>query len=95
VLAGIHLLTSNTVASADYLQTVAHGMGIHFIGRGLFVLGSLDYAEDTAANLLKRIAERLEREATADLEAPVAEIWASSRYRKAVSRRPQSTRHGE
>jgi hypothetical protein len=37
VVGGLYLLGSNTVDGNSYLQVISHGMGIYFIGKGLFV----------------------------------------------------------
>ena len=37
VIAGLYLLNSTTVDGNSYLQVISHGMGIYFIGKGLFV----------------------------------------------------------
>jgi hypothetical protein len=38
--AGVYLLVSRTVDPDSYLQTIAHGIGIYFIGKGLFILST-------------------------------------------------------
>ena len=39
--AGVYLLGSQTVGPNSYLELLAHGMGLYFIGKGLFVWVSL------------------------------------------------------
>jgi hypothetical protein len=37
IVAGIYLLTSQTVARDSYLEVIAHGIGIYFIGKGIYM----------------------------------------------------------
>jgi uncharacterized membrane protein len=39
--AGFYLLSSHTQDSNSYLQTIAHGIGIYFLGKGLYVIQSV------------------------------------------------------
>jgi hypothetical protein len=55
VIGGIYLLTSNTVAADSYLDVIAHGMGLYFIGRGIFSFRDAEKQTD-ARDLLMRIA---------------------------------------
>jgi hypothetical protein len=57
VVAGLYLLSAQAVASNSFLELLAHGIGIYFIGKGLFVGPSLwKQAEQT--ELLAAIANR-------------------------------------
>jgi len=38
VIAGIVLFTSQTQDPTSYLQTIAHGIGLYFIGKGLYMV---------------------------------------------------------
>jgi hypothetical protein len=38
VIAGFYLLGSNTADANSYLQVIAHGIGIYFIGKGLYLI---------------------------------------------------------
>lgn len=49
--AGIYLLQTQAVGESSYLEAIAHGMGIYFIGKGLFVWGSLGLQEKTVVTL--------------------------------------------
>ena len=44
--AGLYLLGSQAVAPNSYLELIAHGMGLYFIGKGLFVWVSLAQQHD-------------------------------------------------
>lgn len=41
VAAGIYLLTSHAVGANSYIELLAHGFGIYFLGKGIFVAKSL------------------------------------------------------
>jgi len=56
VFAGIYLLQYNEVSTSigggtSWFQIIGHGMGIYFIGKGLFVARSTWLAEDQAKHL--------------------------------------------
>lgn len=55
LLAGAYLLNTQAVADDSYLETIAHGMGLYFLGKGVFILAATAYAEH-----LLRHARRLE-----------------------------------
>lgn len=38
VVAGLYLFSSQTADSNSYLQTIAHGIGLYFMGKGLYVV---------------------------------------------------------
>jgi hypothetical protein len=38
--AGIYLLSRQSASGDTWLEVVAHGVGIYFIARGLFMIGS-------------------------------------------------------
>lgn len=57
--AGIYLLQYNAVAGTDgtsWFQIIGHGMGIYFIGKGLFVGRSLQL-QTQSGERLRRIAK--------------------------------------
>ena len=41
LVAGVYLFTSRTQDANSYLMTIAHGIGIYFVGKGLFVIQSV------------------------------------------------------
>jgi len=41
IAAGVYLLTSQTQAEGSFLEVLAHGIGIYFIGKGLYVGSAL------------------------------------------------------
>jgi len=55
VFAGIYLLQYNAVldptTGTSWFQIIGHGMGIYFIGKGLFVARSTWLSEDQAKHL--------------------------------------------
>lgn len=46
VAGGLYLLTSQAVGQDSYIELIAHGMGLYFIGKGLFVWLSLAQQRD-------------------------------------------------
>jgi hypothetical protein len=53
IIAGIYLLQTQAAGDeGNWLETIAHGMGIYFIGKGLFVGASL-WAQGDAIRLLQ------------------------------------------
>jgi hypothetical protein len=48
IIAGLYLLGSQTQDASSYLQTIAHGIGIYFVGKGLYVLQSVVRNSDQA-----------------------------------------------
>lgn len=59
IAAGLYLLTSQTEAQDSYLQVIAHGIGIYFIAKGVFMGASLARQRETL-NVLIRLAEGLD-----------------------------------
>lgn len=51
--AGVYLVLSKTVAPNSYLQVIAHGIGIYFIAKGLFIGRSLYLAAESTKALRK------------------------------------------
>jgi len=41
IIAGGYLFLSQTQNENSYLMTIAHGMGMYFVGKGLFILQSV------------------------------------------------------
>lgn len=41
ILAGLYLLTSQTELENSYLEVLAHGLGLYFIGKGIYVGAAL------------------------------------------------------
>ena len=57
--AGIYLLQTSAVgAEGNWLETIAHGMGIYFIGKGIFVWLSLNTQVEMARSLRSLAAGR-------------------------------------
>lgn len=54
--AGIYLLQTNSVGESSWFEVIGHGMGVYFIGKGLFIARSLYFAE-TAAKATERLVE--------------------------------------
>lgn len=59
VAAGIYLLQTSAVGDeGNWLETIAHGMGIYFIGKGVFVWLSLNTQVEMAKSLRTLVASR-------------------------------------
>ncbi len=56
LFAGVYLLGSETVGENSYLETIAHGIGIYFLAKGLYLGPSL-MRQAEAAQHLKRLAD--------------------------------------
>lgn len=56
--AGAYLLQTQAVGESSWFEAIAHGMGIYFIGKGVFIWGSL--------GLQGRTVDALEASATPD-----------------------------
>ncbi len=73
--AGVYLLTKHSVdvtvggeTGQSWLEVLAHGIGVYFIARGLWMLGRVGQAYD-AARSLERLVEISEAEIGADTDA--------------------------
>jgi len=55
--AGLYLLQYNSPAQTTWFQIIAHGMGIYFIGKGLFIARST-HLQARAADALETLAAR-------------------------------------
>ena len=52
IVAGVYLLqTQSSGVEGNWLETIGHGMGIYFIGKGIFVWLSLNTQVDMAKSL--------------------------------------------
>ncbi len=70
IAAGVYLLQTQAVQDNSLLETIMHGMGIYFIGKGIFVWLSLN-TQVRIANSLDDLARRTpQREATQDRTSP-------------------------
>lgn len=58
---GLYLLQTNSVGSSSWFQVIAHGMGVYFIGKGLFV-GRSAYLATIQAGRLAQLVELAEHE---------------------------------
>lgn len=54
--AGLYLIGSQTAAPNSYLEVIAHGMGVYFIAKGLFMGPSL-FQQAGYAELLESLRE--------------------------------------
>jgi hypothetical protein len=57
IAAGVYLLSTQAVAENSFLEVLAHGIGIYFIGKGVFIWSTLA-RQDRMIDLL---AEQLEQ----------------------------------
>ena len=58
IIAGVYLFRSQTQDSSSYLMTIAHGAGLYFVGKGLFVLQSTA-RQSSQDGVLRRIHAEL------------------------------------
>ena len=56
IIAGLYLLQTQAVEDDSLLETIMHGMGIYFVGKGVFVWLSLNTQVEIARSL-RRVAE--------------------------------------
>jgi hypothetical protein len=62
--AGLYLLSAQTVADDSFLEVIAHGMGVYFIGKGLFIWALLDRQDEHLVALRRLVAPQEETEAS-------------------------------
>ena len=60
IAAGVYLLSIQTVAENSVFESISHGIGIYFIGKGLFV-GRNTHLAAEAADRLKELVQLLRR----------------------------------
>lgn len=53
--AGVYLLQTNSVGESSWFEVIGHGMGVYFIGKGLFIARSLYFAETQATATMRLV----------------------------------------
>lgn len=79
--AGVYLLqyngaTTGLAGGTSWFQIIGHGMGIYFIGKGLYV-GRSTWLQAEQADRLKQLVELGAHERAAQAARPAREPWAA------------------